>query len=73
MTPEQFDMIEQTILDVHNSTVIAISQMVKGDNTDTRNTIMSQRILETFLFKNLNELREFNTSRIINLEAAQAS
>ena len=68
MTQEQFEMIEQALLNVHNETVVAIARYVRSDNTDTRTVKLSQNILETFLFKDLNELRQYHTTDIISIE-----
>lgn len=68
MTQEQFEMIEQTLLNVHNETVVAIAQYIRNGIRPYTMHEVSQRILETFLFKDLNELRQYHSTNIISIE-----
>lgn len=71
MTQEQFEMVEQMLLDIANETVVTIANFVRNNTTESNRTIANE-ILDNFLFKDLNELRAARTPNIFSIDSREA-
>lgn len=67
MTEREFELIEQAMLNMNNEAVVACAEFVRMFDKD-----LSNKLLETFIFKDVNELREQQYENIAGFAAQES-